>query len=187
MEVGGTGRRLPAKVVVFDEKNDIAILRVNGLGLTPLRLAPPKPGKDVAVIGFPENGPLDIEPARTGTTQRVISGDAYDNGPVERVVTSFRVYVRPGNSGGPAVNEYGRVVSTIFASRTGSDNSGYGIPSRIVHRHLKDGRRPYHPRQHRGMCELEHFSASGSSRRLARADTLVAARTRIPAESPTEC
>ena len=137
VEVGETGRRLPAKVVVFDEKNDIAVLRVNGLGLTPLRLAPPKPGKDVAVIGFPENGPLDIEPARTGPTQRVISGDAYDNGPVERVVTSFRVYVRPGNSGGPAVNKYGRVVSTIFASRTDSDNSGYGVPSRIVHRHLK--------------------------------------------------
>jgi S1-C subfamily serine protease len=135
--VGETGRRLPAKVVVFDEKNDIAVLRVKGLGLTPLRLAPPKPGKDVAVIGFPENGPLDIEPARTGPTQRVSSGDAYDNGPVQRVVTSFRVYVRPGNSGGPAVNEYGRVVSTIFASRTDSDNSGYGVPSRIVHRHLK--------------------------------------------------
>jgi S1-C subfamily serine protease len=137
VEVGPTGRRLPAKVVVFDEMNDIAVLRVNGLGLTPLHLAAPKPGKDAAVIGFPENGPLDIEPARTGPTQRVISGDAYDNGPVERVVTSFRVFVRPGNSGGPAVNEYGRVVSTIFASRTGSDNSGYGIPSRIVHRHLK--------------------------------------------------
>jgi uncharacterized membrane protein required for colicin V production len=137
VQAGETGRRLPAKVVVFDEKNDIAVLRVNGLGLTPLSLAAPRPGEDVAVIGFPENGPLDIEPARTGTTQRVISSDAYDSGPVERVVTSFRVYVRPGNSGGPAVNEYGRVVSTIFASRTGSDNSGYGIPSRIVHRHLR--------------------------------------------------
>jgi S1-C subfamily serine protease len=136
VQAGGTGRRLPAKVVVY-EKNDIAVLRVNGLGLTPLHLAAPKPGKDAAVIGFPENGPLDIEPARTGTTQRVISSDAYDSGPVERVVTSFRVYVRPGNSGGPAVNEYGRVVSTIFASRTGSENSGYGIPSRIVHRHLR--------------------------------------------------
>src|ERR671910_680206 len=137
VEVGETGRRLPAKVVVFDEKNDIAVLRVNGLGLTPLHLAAPKPGKEAAVIGFPENGPLDIEPARTDTTQRVISSDAYDSGPVERVVTSFRVYGRPGNSGGPAVNEYGRVVSTIFASRAGSDNSGYGIPSRIVHRHLR--------------------------------------------------
>jgi S1-C subfamily serine protease len=137
VQVRGAGRRLPAKVVVFDEKNDIAVLRVNGLGLTPLHLAAPKPGKGAAVIGFPENGPLDIEPARTGATQRVISSDAYDSGPVERVVTSFRVSVRPGNSGGPAVNEYGRVISTIFASRTGSNNSGYGIPSRIVHRHLE--------------------------------------------------
>src|SRR5215218_2815153 len=137
VQVGGTGRRLPAKVVVFDEKNDIAILRVNGLGLKPLHLAPPRRGEATAVIGFPENGPLDIEPARTGRTQPVTSSNAYDRGLVERVVTSFRVYVRPGNSGGPAVNEYGRVVATIFASRTGSNNSGYGIPSRIVHRHLR--------------------------------------------------
>jgi len=137
VQVGGAGRLLPAEVVVFDEKNDIAVLRVDRLGLTPLRLAAPRPGEPAAVIGFPENGPLDIEPARTGTTQRVISSDAYDHGPVERTVTSFRVYVRPGNSGGPAVNANGQVVSTIFASRTDSDNSGYGIPSRIVHRHLQ--------------------------------------------------
>jgi S1-C subfamily serine protease len=137
VQVGGTGRLLPAKVVVFDEMNDIAVLRVNGLGLTRLRLAAPRRGEAAAVIGFPENGPLDIEPARTAWTQPVTSSNAYDRGPVERVVTSFRVYVRPGNSGGPAVNEYGRVVSTIFASRTGSDNSGFGVPSRIVHHHLR--------------------------------------------------
>ena len=137
VQVGGAGRRLPAEVVVFDEKNDIAVLRVNGLGLTPLRLTAPRPGEAAAVIGFPENGPLDIEPARTGTTRRVISSDAYNRGPVERIVTTFRVYVRPGNSGGPAVNADGRVVSTIFASRTDSDNAGYGIPSRIIRRDLR--------------------------------------------------
>jgi S1-C subfamily serine protease len=137
VQVGGAGQRLPAEVVVFDEKNDIAVLRVNGLGMTPLRLTAPRPGEAAAVIGFPENGPLDIEPARTGTTRRVISSDAYNRGPVERIVTTFRVYVRPGNSGGPAVNADGRVVSTIFASRTDSDNAGYGIPSRIVRRDLR--------------------------------------------------
>jgi S1-C subfamily serine protease len=137
VQVGGTGRLLPAQVVVFDEKNDIAVLRVDGLDLTPLRLTAPRPGDPAAVIGYPENGPLDIEPARTGTTQRVISSDAYDRGPVERVVTSFRVYVRPGNSGGPAVNANGRVVATIFASRTDSNNAGYGVPSWIVRDYLQ--------------------------------------------------
>jgi S1-C subfamily serine protease len=137
VQIGGSGRDLPADVVVFDERNDIAILRVDGLGLSSLRLAAPRMGEAAAVIGFPENGPLNIKPARTRATQRVVSSDAYDRGPVERVVTEFRVYVRPGNSGGPAVDADGRVVATIFASRTDSDNSGYGVPSRIVQRHLR--------------------------------------------------
>ncbi len=137
VQPGGKGRPLPAEVVLFDERNDVAILRVDGLRLSPLPLAVPRPGEAAAVIGFPENGPLDIQPARTGTTRRVFSGDAYNEGPVERVVTTFRVYVRPGNSGGPAVNADGEVVSTIFASRTDSDKAGYGIPSQLVRRHLQ--------------------------------------------------
>src|SRR5215210_4301860 len=137
VQVSGMGRHLPAEVVVFDEMNDIAVLRVDGLGLTPLRLTAPRRGQAAAVIGFPENGPIDIEPARTGPTRWVTSSDAYDRGPVQRVVTGFHVYVRPGNSGGPAVNENGRVVSTIFARRTDSDNSGYGVPSRIVRHYLR--------------------------------------------------
>jgi S1-C subfamily serine protease len=137
VQIGGSGQQLPAEVVAFDERNDIAVMRVEGLGLAPLPIAAARTGEAAAVIGFPQNGPLDIEPARTGTTERVVSTDAYDNGPVERIVTSFRVYVRPGNSGGPAVDADGRVISTIFASRTDSNNSGYGVPSRIVQRHLR--------------------------------------------------
>lgn len=133
-EGAGVGER--ARVILFDAKNDIAILRVNDLGIPPLSLASPKSGESVAVLGFPENGPLDVQPGRLGDTQRVISSDAYNNGPVERTVTSFRVFVRPGNSGGPAVNSKGEVVATVFASRANSRNAGYGIPSQIVHRHL---------------------------------------------------
>ena len=128
----GTGIPLPGRVVVFDEKNDIAVLRVDDLRLPPLSIAEPKENDSVAIFGFPENGSLDVEAGRTGGTQRVISGDAYNRGPVERTVTSFKGFVRPGNSGGPAVNGDGAVVATVFASRLDSENAGYGVPSSLV-------------------------------------------------------
>ena len=136
VQPGGTGLPRSAEVVFFDNRNDVAILRVDNLGLNPMPLATPQVGEAAAVLGFPENGPLDVQPARTGATQHVISSDAYNRSPVERTVTSFRVYVRPGNSGGPVVNEDGEVVATVFASRANSDDSGYGIPSQIIQRRL---------------------------------------------------
>ena len=128
----GNGLPLPARVMAFDEKNDIAVLRVNDLRLSPLRLAEPRNSEPVALLGFPENGPFDIRAGRVGDTTRVISNDAYNRGPVERTVTSFKGFVRPGNSGGPAVNEDGEAVATVFASRADSDSAGYGIPSSLV-------------------------------------------------------
>jgi S1-C subfamily serine protease len=128
----GNGIPLPARVMAFDEKNDVAVLRVNDLRLPPLALAEPEASEPVAILGFPENGPFDLRAGRVGETTRVISNDAYNRGPVERTVTSFRGFVRPGNSGGPAVNEEGAVVATVFASRADSDNAGYGIPSSLV-------------------------------------------------------
>ena len=63
-----------------------------------------EPGTPAAVLGFPENGPYDVEPARLGQTATVITQDAYGRGPVERTITTLRGLVRPGNSGGPAVD-----------------------------------------------------------------------------------
>ncbi len=128
----GNGLPLPARVMAFDEKNDIAVLRVDDLRLEPLPLAEPRGSEPVALLGFPENGPFDIRAGRVGETTRVISNDAYNRGPVERTVTSFKGFVRPGNSGGPAVNEDGEVVATVFASRADSDDAGYGIPSSLI-------------------------------------------------------
>lgn len=130
-----SGGRLPADVVTFDRKNDVAVLRVKDLGLRALELASAKPGEPVAVLGFPENGPFTVTPARIGRTSVVLAEDAYGSGPVTRTITSLRGRVRHGDSGAPAVDADGAVQTTIFAARLGAVG-GYGVPADVVREDL---------------------------------------------------
>lgn len=140
IELGaGSGDRLRARAVVFDSKNDIAVLRVRGLRARPLAMSDPDSGERVAVLGYPENGPFTATPGVLGNTVSVIAEDSYGRGPIRRVVTSLRGNVRHGNSGGPAVNEDGEVEATIFAARVGS-RGGYAVPSQIVRQALARAR-----------------------------------------------
>jgi S1-C subfamily serine protease len=135
VQLRGAGPHLDAQAIWFDTRNDLAVLRVSGVaGVRPLRLNERAPaGTSGAILGFPENGPFDVEPARLGGTSTVVSQDAYGRGPVRRPITALRGRVRPGNSGGPMVDGRGRVVTTIFAA-TVSDGgrSGYGVPDSVV-------------------------------------------------------
>ncbi len=125
------GRALTATVVAFDPRNDLAVLIVKGLDGRPLSVAEPESGVPVAILGYPENGPLTRTPARLGATGEFLSRDAYGRGPVRRSVTAVRGTVRPGNSGGPAVDALGRVRTTIFARRPG-ERGGFGVPPELV-------------------------------------------------------
>jgi len=136
-----SGGRLPADVVRFDRRNDIAVLRVRHLGLQPLALVSAKPGTPVAVLGFPENGPFTVTPARIGHTATVLAEDAYGTGPVTRSITSLRGRVRHGDSGAPAVDAHGAVQTTIFAARLGSVG-GFGVPGDVVRGNLDAAGRP---------------------------------------------
>jgi hypothetical protein len=140
---GGEGPALDAEAIWYDPRNDLSILRVPGLSGAPrLRMnANGEAGARAAVLGFPENGPLDVEPARLGQTVTVITQDAYGRGPVQRRITSLRGLVRPGNSGGPAVDASGRVVTTIFAAATSRRRTGYGVPDSVVRDALRRARR----------------------------------------------
>jgi S1-C subfamily serine protease len=126
-----SGLTYPADVVRFDATNDLAVLHVRGANATPLELAEPKPGTPVAILGYPEDGPLTATAGRIGRTQTVVTRNAYGSGPVTRLVTAVAGTLRHGNSGGPAVDPRGRVQATIFAARLGSD-SGFGSPSAVV-------------------------------------------------------
>jgi S1-C subfamily serine protease len=117
------------------------VLRVLGATATPLRSSEPTPGAPVAILGYPDNGPLTAIPGRVGTTATTLTRDAYGHGPVERTITAVAGRVRHGNSGGPAVDARGVVRATIFAARVGSP-TGYGIPSPIVAQDLRSAQRP---------------------------------------------
>jgi len=134
VQLGGDGPALDADAIWFDPRNDLSILRVRGLAGAPalsMRVNA-EPGTPAAVLGFPENGPFDLEPARLGQTATVVTQDAYGRGPVQRTITTLRGLVRRGNSGGPAVDASGRVVTTIFAAATSGRHTGFGVPDSLV-------------------------------------------------------
>jgi len=138
VQLGGTGDRHDATAIAFDPTNDIAVLRVPGLGGRPLPLASRvRSGSQAAILGFPENGPYDVRAGRVGATRSVLTQDAYGRGPVRRSLTTLRGLVRHGNSGGPMVDTRGRVVTTVFAATQGGGPAGgFGVPNAIVRRIL---------------------------------------------------
>jgi S1-C subfamily serine protease len=136
----GEGPRYDASAVWFDPKNDLAILRADAIrNLPQLHLNTNAPANTSgAVIGYPENGPLDVQPARIGPTIVALSQDAYGRGPLRRKITTMRGLVRSGNSGGPVVDGRGRVLTTVFASSVSrGEKAGYGVPDSVTAAALK--------------------------------------------------
>jgi S1-C subfamily serine protease len=134
VEVGGQPPSLPAEPIAFEPQHDLAVLFVPELDLPTLSVAPSTPsGTSGAILGYPENGPFDVQPARIGRTQDVITQNAYGQGPVTRLLTPLRGLVRPGNSGGPLVGDNGQVLTTVFAATVDSRvRGGYGVANETV-------------------------------------------------------
>ena len=60
-----TGATLDATAVHYDPHNDLAILAWPASACRPLRIVPElRPGTAGAVLGYPENGPFTVAPAR---------------------------------------------------------------------------------------------------------------------------
>ncbi len=136
VQIPGSSGLYGADVLTFDSRNDVAVLRVRGASpAAPLRIVEPHPDTAVAILGYPENGPLTAIPGRIGRTAIILTRDAYGHGPVPRTITAVSGRVLHGNSGGPAVDASGAVQSTIFAKRADAP-SGFGVPASLVRRAL---------------------------------------------------
>ncbi|MGH3506638.1 MAG: MarP family serine protease [Nocardioidaceae bacterium] len=126
VEVGDADHE--ATVVYYDSDVDVAVLSVPDLVAPELSFAGPAESGDMAaVLGYPENGPYDVQPARVRDRQTLSSTDIYGNDSVERDTYSIFSLVRPGNSGGPLVSPNGRVLGVIFAASVTDARTGYAL------------------------------------------------------------
>lgn len=128
-EVEVDGRRLPARVVLFDPQRDVAVLAVDALSLPPLLVSPSAAaaGDSALVLGYPEDGPFRPDPARIMRLREARGEDIYLQSTVLREIYSFTGLVRRGNSGGPLVDAQGRVLGVVFAAAADDATTGYAL------------------------------------------------------------
>jgi S1-C subfamily serine protease len=131
-----------ARVIVYDPRRDVAVLAVPGLTARSLAFAPgtAKTGQNAVVLGYPQDGPFDAEPARVRSQQRIRGADIYGNSGDTRQVYAVRSLVRSGNSGGPLIDTSGRVLGVVFASAIDSADTGFVLTAAEVSPDAKAGR-----------------------------------------------
>jgi S1-C subfamily serine protease len=120
-----------ATPVLFDPSFDLAVLRTNaplGPALTIGSDLVPR-GTPAALLGYPENGALSIEPAAVTEEVTAIGKDIYNNGTVTRGVYALQADVMPGNSGGPLIGPGGQVIGVVFSRSTVYQHVGYALTS----------------------------------------------------------
>ena len=126
VDVGGSVEA--AQVVVYDPDLDVAVLALSSAGTPALTFdRTAKPKDDIAVVGFPNDGPYDVQTGRIRSRQRLRSPDIHGEGTVIREVFSLRALIRPGNSGGPVLDAQGRVAGMVFAASVSDSDTGYAL------------------------------------------------------------
>lgn len=126
---GDFSRTYPAKLVVSDKNNDIAILKIDvenfsGLGTIPYKIKQTisNVGENIFVLGYPLRASMGDE---IKLTNGIISSRTGFQGDISSYQISAPV--QPGNSGGPLFDNQGDLVGIINAKHIGAENVSYAI------------------------------------------------------------
>jgi S1-C subfamily serine protease len=117
------GVSLDATVTGIAVDSDLAVLQLRDdaatdLPVAELRTTPVEVAETIVAVGYPEGGPATVT---TGSVVGLVDGELLGE-PSE--VIRVDATIRQGNSGGPLLDEQGRVVGVVFALEVGT---GYGL------------------------------------------------------------
>jgi S1-C subfamily serine protease len=128
------GREYTAKVIASIKGKDLALIKINANGLTPLPIGDSdkvRLAEDCHAFGFPFADSLG---SNLKITRGTISGIEGKN--------RFQIdaAINPGNSGGPLMNGFGEVIGVTSAKMVGSDVTavGFAIQSNEVGKFLDE-------------------------------------------------
>lgn len=114
------------QVLAFDERKDIAIIKVPAFGLPALPLA----NSDSIEVGIPValvGNPLEFENSiTTGIVSALRMSD------LGYKVIQTDAAANPGNSGGPLMNAQGRALGLLTYKRRDSENLNFVVPSNYI-------------------------------------------------------
>jgi serine protease Do len=126
------GRAVPARVVGLDRETDLAVLKVEGRGLSWLPLADSDELRQGQLV-FAFGSPLGLENSVTMGVLSAVGRQRELDDPMVYLQTDAPI--NPGSSGGPLTDTEGRVVgiNTLILSQSGGhEGIGFAVPSNIV-------------------------------------------------------
>jgi regulator of sirC expression with transglutaminase-like and TPR domain len=120
VELAGGKKPAVTAVHATDRKSDLAVLRVDAQGLTPLELADSdtlKDGQAVVAVGNPR-----------GLTHSVVSGVVSGRRAIEGLpMIQVAIPIETGNSGGPLLDMHGRVHGILTVKSLVTPNLGFAV------------------------------------------------------------
>jgi S1-C subfamily serine protease len=134
------GRQVPATLIGYDRKRDIAVIQLIGAGGLPAAIIGDSnalvPGEPVVALGnaMGTDAPLTREIGTVTGFGRTVQAEDALTGTADELngLLEFAAPVRAGDSGGPVVNGAGQVVGVTTAAsvnfRMGPGGKGFAIP-----------------------------------------------------------
>jgi serine protease Do len=134
------GRQALAKLVGVDAATDLAVIKVDLTGLTPVTLGDPsemEQGDWVMAIGAPFGLEQTLTVGVISATGRNLPSSRTNRFAQYNNYLQTDASINPGNSGGPLLNLRGEVIGVntmILSESGGSEGIGFAIPSDLVER-----------------------------------------------------